>query len=190
MDFSPDFTYRYRAQYVAGGLTHNMTVRAGIIVSGGEAQAALMATALGNFFAAIQSRLMSDFEFIGAAWAYAADNTFTNTSSVPESPTGAITVTDLGPRLRATGTAMAGKSSDDAKGRLYFFGYHQNDVDNDDAGSDGWVSLTNDANIGDAKAIADDAFRAASGLSTIWYPRFTLKINDRALRVIRRTRNI
>jgi hypothetical protein len=186
-DYAPDFTYRYRVHYSTSGFTHDLTVRGGVSTTGGETLAASMATAVHDFFAALQSQMASNFTFLGASWAYAGSDVFTPTSNVPAAITGAVDTSGHSPRKRATATAMPGRGADASKGRLYFWGYDQSDNLATDKGGDGWISVANDANITTAKAVADANFHTGSGAIGIWYPRFTVKINDRTLRAIRRT---
>lgn len=186
-DYSPDYTFRYRTHYLAGGLTHDFTVRAGITLSGGAELAAVYSVAVGNFLASLEDALFDDFECISASWAYAGSDVFVPSFDVPANPTGVVDHTAFGPRMRASAVAMAGRAADGSKGRLYLFGYAQLDKTNADPAADGWISVDNDANLVDAKAIADTSFHTGSGALGVWYPRLTIKVNDRALRTIRRT---
>lgn len=185
-DWAPDYTYRYKARYLAGGITHDFTVRGGIIYTGGEALAVTMAAAVSAFFGFLEAQLIDDFEFLNASWAYADSNSFTPTVAIPTSPTGAIALAGQGGRRRATACTMSGRADTESKGKLYFFGLVGNDVAPGDAGSDGKISASELPAIEDAKAVADSNFRSAHGDACIFYPQFTIKVNDHTLRLIRR----
>lgn len=185
-DWSPDYTYRYKTRYLAGGITHDFTVRGGIIYTGGESEAVSMAAAVTAFFAALEAQLIDDFAFLNASWAYADSNSFTPTTAVPISPTGAIALAGQGGRRRATACTMSGRADTESKAKLYFFGLVGNDTAPGDAGSDGKITNTEMPAIDDAKAIADLNFRSAHGDAALYYPQFTIKVNDHTLRLIRR----
>lgn len=185
-DFSPDYTFRYKVKYVAAGITHDFVVRSGILTSGGETEAGDLANAVGQYFAAIESQLVADFEFLVASWAYAGSNIFVPTDAIPAQPTGVIAVNTLSGRRRATAFNMAGRGSGEGSCRLYFFGLAFSDSAPGDAGSNAVIDVEDFPAVADAKAIADASFRASDGQSGIYYPRFTTKVNDRTLRLIRR----
>lgn len=187
-DYAPDFTFRYKVHYLAAGFTHDFTVRGPVDTPDIPTLSETLRVAVGNFFADIESKLFTDFAFIAASYAVANSNVFIPLVAVPTAVTPAgPAVADRSARVRATGSTMAGRGIDGGASRLYFFGYMVNDTAAGDAGGDGVISLANDANLGDASAHASDAFRSSSGSEMVYYPRLTMKVNDRLLRTIRRT---
>lgn len=191
-DYSPDYTFRFKLRYLAGGFTHDMVVRSSAILSGGEAESEILGDGLQSFFTALQSALWQDFTFVNGSYAYAGSNVFL--PYMPTSLTGvtpsAVDPTTRSGRLRATAGTMAGKGSGGAIARLYFYGLILPDVTNADALGDGVLSVGNMAGVATAATAASGTFKAADGTVATFYPRITTKVNDKLLRLIRRTINV
>lgn len=186
-DYAPDYTFRYKARYLAAGFQHDMVVRGGIITTGGTTEAGDMAIAVSQFFAPLTEHLATDFSFLAASWAYAGSNVFVPTSALPSNPTGDINFGGKSKRVRATATCMSARGLTGGHARIYFFGYFQADDLSNDIAQDGVVTELEDAFIATSKTVADASFHASDGGGAIWYPRFTMKVNDDLLRLIRRT---
>lgn len=188
-DYAPDFTYRYRVSYRAGGFAHNFNVRGPTgLAEPVDDFAFNMATAVHDYFAALAAILWTDFEFLSAAYAAAGSNIFIPTTRVPAAitPTG-FDPADYSARMRATACTHAGRGVPSGAARLYWFGSSVVDsLDTDEAG-DGAISVANVAGLDTATAVANANFFSSAGFAALWYPRLTTKVNDRLLRVIRRT---
>jgi len=185
-DFSPDFTYRYKARYLAAGITHDFVVRGDQWVVDGETHATALAANVGEFFAALEDQLYSDFAFISASWAYRGSSVFVPTTAVPVSPTGVVDESTVSSRLRATASTMSGRGTALGHAKLYFFGLWVPDHLTASLGADGVLTGTEFGGIVNAAAVATTRFHASDGSSAIFYERLTLKVNDRLLRTVRR----
>lgn len=182
--WAPDYTLRYKLRYLAGGYTHDMVVRGTSI--GTAADLADMAADIETAFAAIEGNLFEDFTFQAASYALPNSNVFVPTTIIPTSPTGAIAVADYSARVKASAVAMSGRSAT-AKARIYFFGFVVTDQADGTPGGDGVVTGTEVVPILGFRALAANFANAADGSTATYYPRFTIKVNDRWLRFIRRT---
>lgn len=186
-DYAPDYTMRYKVHYLAGGFTHDMVVRGPISFSDITTELIALAGGLQTFFEAIEGALFDDFAFLNASYALPSSSVFLPTVIVPTSPTGVTDPANRSARLRATACTMAGRGSPGGSGRLYFFGLTLADSTETDPAGDGVVTVANLAGITDAKDAADAAFHSSNGSAMVFYPRFTIKVNDAALRIVRRT---
>jgi len=185
-DFSPDFTYRYKVRYLAGGITHDFVVRGDQWVADGETHALALAANVGEFFSNLEDQLFTDFTFISASWAYRGSSVFIPTTSVPTDPTGGVDAAPVSSRLRATACTMSGRGLGEGHAKLYFFGLWVPDHLVDSLGADGVLTAAEYGGIANAAAVATTRFHSSDGAAAIFYERLTLKVNDRLLRTVRR----
>jgi hypothetical protein len=185
-DFSPDYTYRYKVRYLAGGITHDFVVRGDQWVTDGETHATALAANVGEFFANLEDQLFDDFAFQSASWAYRGSSVFVPTTNVPTDPTGVFNPALVSSRHRATACTMSGRGLAEGHAKLYFFGAHFPDHLVDSVGADGVITAAEFGGIVNAAAVATTRFHSSDGAAAIFYERLTVKVNDRLLRIVRR----
>ena len=186
-DYAPDYTFRYKVRYLAGGFQHDMVVRGPLVVVDPATQNQLLADVLSGYFVNLQTVLYNDFEFQTASYAVAGSNVFIPTTIVPISPVGVVSVANSAARQRASACTHAGRGIGSGSGRLYFFGLAMPDSAAGDPAADGVISVTNLPGLATATGIADGTFKSSSGAAMAFYPRLTIKVNDAMLRIVRRT---
>lgn len=181
--YAPNFTPRYKATYVVGGIQHTIQVRAA------RGSAAFVVEGLkdivGQCFDALAAAVMSDLLWINAEYALTDSDDFV--PSVVPTITTAPTFDEstIGPRARIRGLTFSGRATG-SKARFTMFGVYENDTFSADDGSDGTITPSELPGLSTVLTLAANNFHSGSGQLATWHQRATYKENDHLLRLVRR----
>jgi hypothetical protein len=181
--YAPNFTPRYKLHYIHGGITHSCQIRG----ARGDDQTVMTnrGNKIGDIFNLFDVTLKyEDLLAIGAEFAETDSDVF-----IPAAFTaiaaGSEQVADHSPMERIRGLTFNGAATG-SRARFTLFGliWHMEGIS--PVGGDGLILASEVPDIGAAAVLAQDNFRANSGLAAVFGPRATYKENDHLLKLVRR----
>jgi hypothetical protein len=180
--YASNFTPRYKATYLAGGIQHTIQVR--------EARGASFATVearrgdLHDIFNALASGLYDDFAWLSAEVALTDDDVFAP-ALTPTSVTGVIDGGTISAYKRCHGLTFTGRAAG-SRGKFTMFGILLGTDQNTDEGANGVITAAEIAGVGTIAGIASAHFHAGSGALAVYPNAATYKVNDLLLRRVRK----
>jgi hypothetical protein len=186
--FSPDFSPRYKVDYVAAGFVHSAQFR---IARGNTWNLLNLLNVVGAiqaFYDALQPLLPEDFAINSCSIAEQDTNVFNPTDQIPVVVAGAKPLADYSPYARATATTFTGR---DAPSPVHVEQYGPLWLVSTPTGiaGNGKVNATESTPISQAiSALSGGPFSSTSGNGgTIWKSYATVKVNDYWLKRVRKT---
>lgn len=183
--YAPSFTPRYRAHYIAAGVSHTIQIRA--------ARDTSVASTITNgtdclfaVFDALAGDLADDFAWVSAEVADQDTDVFTP-AAVPAAVTGTNDwVGDSwSAKKRCSFIHVSGRAAG-SRTSVMIFGL---DIDSDFAvntGGDGIITTAELGGLADVVTALNAHAHAGSGATALFYARATHKVHDRLLKLVRR----
>jgi len=184
--YAPNFTGRAKFEYQCAGLVHTVQLRK----ARGSSDATIrdLAGVVYTLFNPWNGLLGSDFVWLSAAWARQDEDFFTP-MDLPTAIEGSRDPTQFTPIQKITATTFSGRAPF-SKARFSIYGIFwefTNQVSDDNTFAyDGKVLGSEMTEVNDTVAATSGQLAAGSGQGAIFYPRATVKPNDRLLRLVRR----
>lgn len=181
--YASNFTPRYKARYLAGGIEHTIQVRAARGASFSVTEA--LRGPVRDAYMAVVAIVYDDFAWISAEVALTDSDVF-GPATVPDPLVGNIIDPALNSAmLRISPLTFTGRSAG-SKGRFSMFGVSFGTDAAAALGGDGKLTSAEVAGISTIAGVASANFRAGSGEPAIYPLLATVKPNDHLLRLVRR----
>lgn len=184
-DYAPDFTPRYRVEYVSAGLTHHMMLRG----FRGESLAATDSrarNAIHDALAPLVAYLPSDFAFVSAE-VIPQDSNVSSPGNLPGAITGTVDPADMSAEDKIRTLGWVGRSASTPM-RLFVFGFTiDTDVTPADFKTDFRITAAELAAVSNSIAGLNAAgVPANNNLPGTWKSYVNLKVNDEWLKKVRK----
>lgn len=183
-DYAPNYTGRYKVRYSSLGKTHTQMWR----LARGEHDPTALAVLVGEYLAAIEAILFSDFLILDASFAL-ADSVIFLPADPPANPSGGVSTGGAEGSDAAVAISWNGRSDNGGKARFFQYGTSAGALIRTTAVADYRLTVTENASIlaghntlvgATPPPVAND-----NGIVT-WYPYVDVKANDRWVRKLRR----
>lgn len=185
-DFAENFTARYVVRYVVLGLEHSTMFR--IARASGPIGLANMVAKAGQFFAALESLMFTDWAILGAKYS-AEDTNFFSPATIPTSPTPGVTIPAALKSQSILATSFVGSSTQGQKARQFIYGLSIGPENTAFGSSDDFRITAGDTSvILDAIAVLNNGapqIVASDNNAVQWYSYVNTKYNDFHLKHIR-----
>lgn len=184
-DFAPDFTPRYRVQYVSAGLTHWIMLR-GFRDESESATGVRVRDALFDTIAPMAAFLCDDFEWISAEY-IPQDTNIGVPDSLPAAITGTVAISTMSREDKIRSIGYVGRSGSTPM-RLFVFGCQfQTDDLPEGVEAKFRISAADLSNVATSIAALDGAGCPANNNFPGHYHNYVnLKVNDHLLKFVRR----
>jgi hypothetical protein len=179
--YAPNWTPRFKANYVVLGRPHSITLR--VARGSSEAEITALGTVAHDVFNALAAYLGSDFSWTFASWAGTDSDIFTPVA-VPASVAGAIDPADYTVATAIAPLTLSGRSAT-GRARVTLYGMAIGAGTDTGPGQDFKVLDTEIAALGDAIDVLQAGAIGNAGEVTVWYRQGTIKTNDRLVKKIR-----
>lgn len=182
-DFAPNYTARFRIKYSTQGRNHSLTWR----IASGSAGPADVTAKMGDFLAAIEGFLYTDWTIISADYAPANSDIFLPTA-LPANPTGASNVAIEPQSSDAMAVSWVGRTTLGGRARFFIYGMDTAGLLATATGDDWRVTAVESPDIAAGVTVLDNESPSLVGnddAAVNWYPYVNLKYNDRWVRKMR-----